>query len=146
MKDEGGAVKVFPSEQWTLEFDLARISAFAVFVHQAIQVAKGRPDKTDAEVAAEAQAEVTALQADDSKSVDDVAVFIFEPLFKKQVSKAMVAEQLAALIDALPDTPTEFRAKLPPYIVNAIDHVTTFEDTASSNVEAPAPETPASAS
>lgn len=146
MKDEGGAVKVFPSEQWTLEFDLARISDFAAFVHQAIQVAKGRPGKTDAEVAAEAQAEVTALRADDSKGVNDVAVFIFEPLFKRQVSKAMVAEQLAALIDALPDTPTEFRAKLPAYIVNAIDHVTTFDDAMSSNVAAPAPAAQASAS
>jgi putative ATP-dependent endonuclease of OLD family len=146
LKDEGGAVKVFPSEQWTLEFDLARIKAFAVLVHQAIQIAKGRCDKTDLEVAAEAQAEVAALQADSSKSTDDVAVFIFEPLFKRQVSKAMVAEQLAALIDALPDSPTEFKAKLPAYIVNAIDHVTTFEDAVSSNAEAPAPSARASAS
>jgi putative ATP-dependent endonuclease of OLD family len=146
VKDEGGSVKVFPSNQWTLEFDLARISTFAPFVHQAIQIAKGRCDKTDAEVAAEAQVEVTAFQADNSKSIDDVAVFIFEPLFKKQVSKAMVAEQLAAIIDALPDTPTELRAKLPSYIVNAIDHVTTFEDTVPSNAEASAPDAQASVS
>lgn len=73
------------------------------------------------------QAEVAALQADNTKSADDVAVVIFEPLFKRRVSKTVVAEQLAALIDASSDTAAEFAAKLPTYIVDAIEHVTAFD-------------------
>ena len=142
---DGGSVKVFPSEQWTLEFDLARIRTFAVFIHQAIQIAKGRPDKTDAQVSAEAQAEVAAWQADNTKSVDDIAVLIFEPLYKKKISKTMVAEQLAALIDASPDIPPDFRLKLPTYIVDAINHVTSSDGAEAPEEEPPAPDAEAPA-
>jgi putative ATP-dependent endonuclease of OLD family len=123
---DGGTVKSFPSEQWTLEFDLARKPDCAVIVHQATQIAKGRRDKTPVEIATDARAEVEAWRTGDAKTADQIAVDIFTPLFKKQVSKAMVAEQLAALIDALPDAPAALRAKLPAYIVNAIDHVTSL--------------------
>lgn len=123
-KHDDGAVKAFPSEQWTLEFDLARRPGCAVLVHQAIQITMGRDGKTATEIAVEAKAEVEALQAGGAKSADDIAVAIFEPVYKKQVSKTMVAEQLSALIDALPDTPDGFKAKLPAYIAGAIDYVT----------------------
>ena len=139
-ENDGGAVKVFPSEQWTLEFDLARKRAFAVFVHQAIQIAKGRRGRTAAQVSAEAQAEVTEWQADNAKSDDDIAVLIFEPLYNDRISKTIVAEQLAALIDDSPDNPMAFRAKLPAYIVRAIDYVTSPNE-----AEAPVGEDPASA-
>ena len=121
---EGGSVRSFPSEQWTLEFDLARRPGLAVVIHQAVQLAKGRAGKTRDEILAEAKSEVEALQADPNKNADDVALVIFEPLHKKQVSKTEVAEQLAALIEQLPDSAEEFRQKLPPYIVSAIDYVT----------------------
>ncbi|AHB48047.1 chromosome segregation protein SMC [Hyphomicrobium nitrativorans NL23] len=121
---EGGAVKSFPSEQWTLEFDLARRPALAVVIHQAVQLAKGLAGKTRADILSEAKSEVEALQADQSKTSDDVALVIFEPIHKKQVSKTEVSEQLAALIEQLPDGADEFRKKLPPYIVSAIDYVT----------------------
>lgn len=123
-KHNGGAVKSFPSEQWTLEFDLARKPQCAVIVHQAIQVAKGRSGKTRAEVAAEAKLEAEAWQADDTKSADDVAVLIFEPLHKKLVSKSIVAEQLADFIERLDDTPEDFRTKIPSYLVSAIEYIT----------------------
>ena len=58
-KDEGGAVAVFTSEQWTLEFDLARKPALAVIVHQAIKLAKGAANKTDQEIKDSAEAEIT---------------------------------------------------------------------------------------
>lgn len=45
-KHEGGAVRVFPSAQWTLEYDLAREPLLAAVVHQAVQVAKGRANRT----------------------------------------------------------------------------------------------------
>ncbi len=86
---------------------------------------------------------MTAWQADGTKNDDDIAVLIFEALYKKQVSKAMVAEQLAALIDALPDTPAAFKVKLPAYIVNAIEHVTISEEVHVPEEQAPAAEAPA---
>jgi putative ATP-dependent endonuclease of OLD family len=121
---DGGCVRTFPSQQWTFEFDLARQPGLAVMVHQAIQIAKGRRGRTRDQIAVEARAEVTAWQADNTKSADDVAVLIFASLHKKQVSKAVVAQELAALIDAAPDDPNVFSSKLPGYIVEAISYVT----------------------
>jgi putative ATP-dependent endonuclease of OLD family len=136
-KHDGGSVKAFPSEQWTLEFDLARKPDCAAIVHQATQIAKGRPGRTRDEIAAEAKAEVEAWQADDTKSADDIAVSIFEPLYKNQVSKTMVAEQLAALIDGLPEGSQEFKARLPGYVVSAIEHVTSSQEAAVPKEQAP---------
>ena len=123
-KEEGGSVRAFPSPQWTLEFDLARTPACAALMHQAIKLAKGSAQMTTAQIIAAANAEVTAWQADPRRSADDIATEIYAPLYKRQVSKAMVAEQLAALIDKLADGAAEFRAKLPGYLVEAIDYAT----------------------
>ena len=123
-KHAGGTVQAFPSEQWTLEFDFARRPALAALVHQAVQIAKGKANKTRAEIVLEANTEVQAWQADDAKMADDIAVLIFTPLHKRQVSKAVVAEQLAALIEELPDDAAAFRSKLPPYLASAIEYVT----------------------
>ncbi len=123
-KHSGAAVRTFPSEQWTLEFDLARQPALASLVHQAIQVGKGRAKRTRTEIIEEAKAEVDAWQADDTKTADEIAVLIFAPLYKKKVSKAVVAEQLSALIDDVPDDAAAFREKLPLYLRSAIDYVT----------------------
>ena len=123
-KHAGGTVRAFPSEQWTLEFDLARQPELASLVHQAVQIGKGRANKTRTQVAEEASTEVREWQADAARTTEDIAVLIFTPLHKKQVSKAVVAEQLAALIEELPDDPAAFRAKLPAYLVTAIEYVT----------------------
>ena len=124
-RHSGGTVRAFPSEQWTLEFDLARQPTLASLVHQAVQAGKGRADISRAQIIEEARAEVEEWQADEARDADDIAVLIFAPLHKKQVSKAVVAEQLAALIEELPDDATTFRAKLPAYLVTAIEYVTT---------------------
>ncbi|MGR9243603.1 AAA family ATPase (plasmid) [Rhizobium leguminosarum] len=124
-KDDGGSVRSFPSEQWTLEFDLAWMPDLAALVHAAVKLVKGDRRKTRDQIIADATAKVAAWQADANKSDDDVAVLIFAPMAKKGgVSKSEVAEQLARLIDELPDAPAVFRAKLPPYIANAIDYAT----------------------
>ncbi len=123
-KHEGGAVRAFPSAQWTLEYDLARQPALAVLIHQAVQAGKGRANMTRAEIIEQARGEVEAWQADEARTAEDIAVLIFTPLHKKQVSKAVVAEQLADLIEALPDGAAVFRAKLPAYLVAAIEYVT----------------------
>ena len=123
-KHAGGTVRAFPSEQWTLEFDLARQPALAALVHQAVQIGKGRANKTRTEIVLEANTEVHAWQADDAKTADDIAALIYSPLHKRQVSKAVVAEQLASLIEELPDDAAAFRAKLPAYVAAAIEYVT----------------------
>lgn len=133
----GGTVRAFPSEQWTLEFDLARQPAFASLVHQAVQVSKGRANKTRTQIIEKATAEVEAWQADDTKTADDVAVLIFTPLHKRQVSKAIVAEQLAALIEELPEDAAAFRKKLPAYLVAAIEYVTASPGAAAGGRQAP---------
>lgn len=132
----GGTVRTFPSEQWTLEFDLARQPALASTVHQAIQVSKGSANRTRAQIIEEAKAKVMEWQADGAKTADDIAVLIFTPLHKKQVSKTVVAEQLAALIQELPDDAAAFRAKLPVYLVAAIEYVTATHDAAAGGEQA----------
>ena len=125
VKDEGGCVKAFPSEQWTLEYDLARRPQCATLVHQAVKLAKGERGKTRQEIMDAAAAKVAAWQADPTKTPDDIAVLIFAPMAGKHgVSKVEVAQHLAQLIDELPDDAATFGAKLPPYLVSAIDHAT----------------------
>lgn len=121
-KHDGGSVLSFPSEQWTLEYDLARQPDLAVIVHQAVKLVKGPAGQTHEQIMVSAREQVEEWQV--ALTPDEVAIRIFEALHKKQVSKAQVAEQLCSLIAELPDTAAEFRAKLPTYLVEAIDHVT----------------------
>jgi putative ATP-dependent endonuclease of the OLD family len=124
VSDAGGCVRAFPSEQWTLEFDLARQPDLALIVHQAVKLAKGAANKTVAQIKTEAAAEITEWQGAAGRSADAVATEIYTPLKKSTVSKAQVAEQLAKLIEELPDDPVTFRTKLPIYLAHAIDHAT----------------------
>lgn len=125
VREQQGCVRAFPSEQWTLEYDLARRPRCAALVHQAVKLAKGERGRTREQIKAAATAKVAAWQADAGKSAEDIAVLIFAPLaVKGGVSKAEVAHQLSRLIDELPDDEATFRVKLPPYLVNAIDYAT----------------------
>ena len=121
---DGGNVRSFPSEQWTLEFDLARQPDLAVIVHQAVQISKGRAGLTRDQVAQAAQHEVETWRAEPDIIDDEIALRIFEPLHRKLASKTVVAEQLSRLIGRLDIAPDVFRACLPPYLACAIDHVT----------------------
>ena len=132
-KYDGGNVRSFPSEQWTLEFDLARQPGLAVIVHQAVQISKGRAGLSRDQLSQAARVEVETWQAEPDANDDEIALRIFEPLYRKQVSKTEVAEQLGCLIDRLDIASDVFRALLPPYLACAIDHVTsgrpaTFND------------------
>lgn len=77
------------------------------------------------------------MKAEAARATDDIAVLIFTPLHKKQVSKAVVAEQLAALIEELPDNAAAFSAKLPAYLVTAIEYVTAAPGAAAGEAQAP---------
>jgi putative ATP-dependent endonuclease of OLD family len=122
--DEGGCVRAFPSEQWTLEFDLARQPELALIVHQAVKLAKSAANKTAAQIKAEAAADISAWKGAAAKSADEVATEIYTPLKNRTVSKAQVAEHLAKLIEELEDDPATFRNKVPNYLARAIDHAT----------------------
>jgi hypothetical protein len=93
-------------------------------VHRAIKLAKGGARKTRQELDDSAIAEIRLWQADRTKTSEDIAVAIFEPLTKKSVSKAEVAEQLALLVDQLPIDAATARAMFPSYLVEAIDYAT----------------------
>ena len=122
-KHDGGCVKSFISEQWTLEFDLARQEELAILVHQACKLAKGSARRTREQLKADAVADVEGWQAE-GQSASEIAVVIYWDLYKRNVSKAEVAEQLARLIDELDDDVATFRSKLPAYLIAAIDFAT----------------------
>lgn len=118
-KPEGGCVRVFISPQWTLEYDLAA-SDLVVELHQAIQLASKSGKR--AELMEAAKNEMEAWQKGMTKT--EVALRVFEPLHKKSASKAETAEQLAYIIDNAKEDPDAFRARLPRYLAEAIEYVT----------------------
>ncbi|QNP41620.1 ATP-dependent nuclease [Lysobacter solisilvae (ex Woo and Kim 2020)] len=122
--DEGGCVKAFPSEQWTLEYDLARTAELAVMVHQAVMLAKRPAGKTSEQIKDDAAKQIATWRGEAGSTDEAIAARIYEPMLKKSVSKAQVAEQMAKLIDELPDDAVTFRRKLPNYLVKAVDYVT----------------------
>lgn len=121
---EGGCVKAFPSEQWTLEYDLARKEHLAMLVFQAVMLAKRPAGKSPETIKADAKKQVESWRKEEGSTADTVAMLIYQPMLKKNVSKAEVTEQLAELIDEMPDDAVMFRGKLPVYLVEAIDYVT----------------------
>lgn len=121
----GDPVDAFIADCWTLEFDLALRPELAESVHQAVQLAKTssrQPDRLAK--TAEKASETYAAWKEARHSAADIAVKIYQPVHDKEVSKAEVAEQLAAVLRKRPDTPEQMRDRLPPYLVRAIDYVT----------------------
>jgi len=122
--DAGGCVAAFPSEQWTLEYDLAHQAELAVLVYQAVMLAKRPAGQTTQQIRDDATAQVTTWRGEAASTAETVAVRIYEPMHRKNVSKAEVAEQLAKLIEESPDNAATFRAKLPANLVAALEYVT----------------------
>lgn len=123
-KHDKGSVKTFISKQWTLEFDLA-LCGLAAELHFAIATAKALKESTEEP---DMNALETAAQEFDTQAkvlnARHLAAFVYRPLFKKQASKAETAQQLAALLSSSGLTADQLRAKLPKYLVDAIEHVT----------------------
>lgn len=124
-RDVGAPVDAFIADSWTLEFDLALRPELAESVHQSVQLAKTTSRARDrlAGIRAAASAAYVKWKADGLSPVQ-IAVQIYKPIFEREVSKAEVAEQLAAILRARNDTVEEMRNGLPPYLVRAIDYVT----------------------
>lgn len=124
-RDVGDPVDAFIADCWTLEFDLALRPLLAESVHQAVLLAKStsrRPEWRKRII--ETASKEFQKWKDDGLSDLEIAVKIYGPVFNGNASKAEVAEELAAIIRARPDTPAEIRDRLPPYLVRAIDFVT----------------------
>lgn len=119
----GDPVRVFVSPVWTLEYDLAE-NALAVQVHQAVGLAKEPAGKTRATVLEEQRAEVENWVTVKKLTPKEVARRIFKPIFDTSVSKAIVAEQLAQILNDMKGEPEEFEKLLPAYLVDAIKYVT----------------------
>lgn len=120
-KHEGSPVRIFVSPRWTLEFDLAAAGLLAE-VNRAIVRARHRGSKTREALDDEANGVLDRLRAE-GKGELAIAAEIYAPLVSG-TSKAVAAEELAEIILGLGDTQAELRARLPVYIVEAIDYVT----------------------
>jgi putative ATP-dependent endonuclease of OLD family len=119
--NDGEPVKTFVSPCWTLEFDLAE-GGLIEEMNRAIGRAKHTGRKTEATLDEESKTFFDGLTG----SLREKAVRICEPLLKSgsNLSKPTVAHEMASIIRNLPDTPEQFRARLPTYLVEAIDYVT----------------------
>ncbi len=139
--DDATPVKTFPSDHWTLEFDLAR-SGLAACTHTAIQLAKkerGRNTPLSDQEYETVRKEACETFADwqESYSEEKLATEIFAPLLRREASKAVSAQHLAELLESM-DTanPAGFRSMVPAYLVEAIDYVTFQDEPAEGSADA----------
>jgi len=122
---DGGTVRTFVSDRWTLEYDLAATNwTLAAVMHQAISLAK--VSKSDWPDAAETQATKSSATAEvlkwraDGVSLEQAAMTIYKPLRVDNVSKSIAAQHAASLIGDLPSLRS---GELPTYIQEAFRYV-----------------------
>ncbi|MEV0536754.1 AAA family ATPase [Kitasatospora sp. NPDC050463] len=119
----GGVVRTFVSDWWTLEYDLARASwPMATIMHQAIGAAKGTKWPTAEDLVA---IEVSAANEvkkwrDDGLTLEEAALKIYQPLRTGGRKKPIAAQHAARLLEqGAAITP----ADLPAYLVEAINYL-----------------------
>lgn len=127
--NDGGPVKTFISNWWTLEHDLARGGLFKE-VHVAIQLAKKEKNKGDvltvleiAETKRNAEKEIDEWESRED-SPELMAVNVYKALYKKQASKAVTAQYLANCLCRSFPSPESLKDQLPPYLIETIEYVT----------------------
>lgn len=131
---DGGGVKTFISDHWTLEYDLA-LCGLGEEMHVAVTLAKKSKEKDkEGEVLDKAEQEKLMEEAyneykewrDNGNSDETIASWIYKPLSKNYASKPETAQFLAQILEENCEqkNPSELRKKLPPYLVNAIEYVT----------------------
>lgn len=135
----GEPVKTFVSPSWTLEHDLA-LCGLADEVHKAVQIAKRMraadapiPNETERnQIEAEAIKELAEWRSK-GLTPEQIAVNIYEPVFKKNAGKPEVAHVLTEILKqplagpsahGASPVPINWKAKLPSYLVEAIESVT----------------------
>ncbi|MFE3197841.1 ATP-dependent endonuclease [Embleya sp. NPDC059237] len=124
MVDDGGPVRTFVSDLWTLEYDLAAASwTLAEVMHQAVESARKAKHGwlTDDELAA--VEEMAREQIEDWKrrglALSAVAFEIYRPLKAGKASKAVAAQHAARLLKGTTLATTD----LPAYLSRALDHL-----------------------
>lgn len=131
-KYTGGDVKVFWTENWTLEYELA-LSCLKEYLYRAVNHALKSKDLEV--IIDDIELEKIYKKSDDeieswiksNESLEEIAVRIYAPLVRKQASKAVVAQILAMLIDENPKQISSCQIrkdKALRYLVRAIDYVT----------------------
>lgn len=125
-------VRTFVANEWTLEYDLAYFG-LSKLMHVAISLADADEKINEAkiknsDVIAEANKSYDALIAK-GMSKEELCSTIYEPLaVPNPVSKPTTAQHLSELLEFAAKngrlTPEMLRACLPPYLVEAIAHVT----------------------
>lgn len=132
---DGQSVRTFVADHWTLEFDLA-FCGLAEEVYVAARLAKDdtaimEGKKTSADIKAEAKTdfeELGKLAAGDHKML---CSHIYKLFHSRDASKAIAAQYLADAftIEGEKDDfdSEDFKQKLPPYIVSAIEYATGVE-------------------
>lgn len=131
---DGGPVKTFISNHWTLEYDLA-LCGLGKEVHVAVTLAKRSKKKDETgEVLDEAEQEKLMEKAsreyhewrEEDRSDKALASRIYEALYKGNAPKPETAQFLAQILEenCKQNDPSELRKKLPHYLVSAIEYVT----------------------
>ncbi len=125
-------VRTFVANEWTLEYDLAYFG-LAKWVHIAVALA-GTDDKINAKKVKEQEESEAAEKEYDALvemglSKDEICSRIYGPLaVSNPVSKPTTAQYLSELLESALRggklTPESLRELLPPYLVEAIVHVT----------------------
>jgi len=122
-------VKVFVSDYWTLEYDLAR-SGLAQVIFLAIVLAMKAKTKGERLTAEDEVAALVAAKKEWANNgetdLEKRAVAIYQPLYENDASKAVAAEYAAKLLRSGDyGTGASLLNKLPPYLKSALQHLTT---------------------
>lgn len=128
--DDDPSVKVFVSNHWTLEYDLARTGLAELMF---LAIALGQQEKSKGERLTEADEKAVLADANAAwpklnakhKTPETLATEIYQPLYEKDASKAVTAQYAAKLLrtgkygsgDAIINA-------LPPYLASALRHLT----------------------
>ncbi len=123
---DGENVRTFVSDHWTLEYDLA-YAGLGKLLNRAIHLAKKEsagilPDDSGKDTIFQEADKLWEKWNKETKSQEHLACKVYEPLAKRTVSKAIVAQYLAALLES--DENASARDSIPKYIRDAIEYVT----------------------
>ncbi len=127
----GGNTIVCVSDQWTLEYDLARYGC-AKLMHVAIALGvmaaeRGeRLSDADEKLATEAAQGTWKVLEAAGYPPDKLAALIYQPLYKSEASKAITAQYAAHLLSTGDyGSGDDLFKLLPPYLQRALNHLTT---------------------
>lgn len=122
-------VQTFVSPSWTLEHDMALNSGLRPLLYRAVRLA--RRAKSSGPLSTTVVATVRDLADKElaawmsaGLSKEHIAAKIYQALFDKKASKAETAQYFADELERASLSPTELVARLPAYLVKAIEYVT----------------------